>query len=115
VLYSVYNDGQYPTGYLIAAKGTLYGTTSGDYSGDCGHVQRDNCGTVFSITTNGAEKVLHSFSGSAPQLAVARTGTERSSRSHRKRRAVNGMRFAGLFFEPRLTYRAASGKRGPSI
>jgi uncharacterized repeat protein (TIGR03803 family) len=40
---------------LINVKGTLYGTTSG--AGANGY------GTVFSLATNGTEKVLYSFSG----------------------------------------------------
>jgi uncharacterized repeat protein (TIGR03803 family) len=56
VLHSFQNngsDGANPMAGLIAAKGTLYGTTQ---TGGAGGV-----GTVFSITTGGAEKVLHSF------------------------------------------------------
>jgi uncharacterized repeat protein (TIGR03803 family) len=48
------NDGQYPWASLIAANGTLYGTTlEGGTSGS---------GTVFALDPNtGAEIVLHSF------------------------------------------------------
>lgn len=51
-------DGTYPVGALVALHGTLYGTTvnGGKHHGDHG--------IVFSITTAGAEKVLHSFKGS---------------------------------------------------
>lgn len=50
-------DGKYPNG-LIAVNGILYGTTSeGGGSGCEGH----GCGTVFSLTTTGAEKILYSF------------------------------------------------------
>jgi uncharacterized repeat protein (TIGR03803 family) len=51
------DDGGYPLAPLIDVNGTLYGTTEdgGKY----------NDGTVFSITTNGKEKVLHSFSNAA--------------------------------------------------
>jgi uncharacterized repeat protein (TIGR03803 family) len=54
-------DGFYPLAGLIEAKGTLYGTTfeGGAYRACGGYY--DGCGTVFSITTSGAEKVLHSF------------------------------------------------------
>jgi uncharacterized repeat protein (TIGR03803 family) len=51
-------DGYYPTAALIDVKGTLYGTTVYGGVEGCGS---NNCGTVFSITTGGAEKVLHSF------------------------------------------------------
>jgi uncharacterized repeat protein (TIGR03803 family) len=48
-------DGEYPEAGLINVKGTLYGTTyDGGANGD---------GTVFAITTSGAETVLHSFKG----------------------------------------------------
>jgi uncharacterized repeat protein (TIGR03803 family) len=59
VLHSFYhNNGALPTAALIAVNGTLYGTTSqgGGYY--------DNNGTVFRITTDGTENVLHAFSGS---------------------------------------------------
>lgn len=50
------DDGSYPSAGLINVKGTLYGTTSqGGTSGD---------GTVFRISTGGAEQVLYSFKGS---------------------------------------------------
>jgi uncharacterized repeat protein (TIGR03803 family) len=48
-------DGASPHAGLINVKGTLYGTTE---SGGA-----DGYGTVFAITTNGAETVLHSFGG----------------------------------------------------
>ena len=45
-----------PEGALIHINGKLYGTTmEGGADG--------NNGTVFSITTSGTEKVLHSFAG----------------------------------------------------
>jgi uncharacterized repeat protein (TIGR03803 family) len=51
-------DGTLPDGGLVEANGTLYGTTS---AGGSGCVSTGGCGTVFSITPGGAEKVLHSF------------------------------------------------------
>lgn len=48
-------DGETPEAGLIDINGTLYGTTVG------GGAHSD--GTVFSITTSGAETVLHSFPG----------------------------------------------------
>jgi uncharacterized repeat protein (TIGR03803 family) len=55
-------DGAAPVASLISVKGTLYGTTQfgGTYSCDTGV----KCGTIFSITPSGTEKVLHSFGSS---------------------------------------------------
>ena len=49
-------DGSGPVASLTNVNGTLYGTTA---SGG-----EDGVGTVFAITTSGAETVLHSFGGS---------------------------------------------------
>jgi uncharacterized repeat protein (TIGR03803 family) len=66
VLYRFKNDpdGAYPVAGLVNVKGTLYGTTTegGVDKCDRGLVA---CGTVFRITTEGKEKVLHSFGSSA--------------------------------------------------
>jgi uncharacterized repeat protein (TIGR03803 family) len=48
-------DGSGPNGKLVAIGGVLYGTT---YFGGRGH---HGNGTVFSVTTSGEERVLHSF------------------------------------------------------
>jgi uncharacterized repeat protein (TIGR03803 family) len=48
------NDGLNPTAALIHRRGILYGTTSGGIRG----------GNVFSVATDGTEKVIYSFSGS---------------------------------------------------
>jgi uncharacterized repeat protein (TIGR03803 family) len=66
VLYSFRGgiDGAYPLAGLIDVKGTLYGTTpdGGAYSTYyCGRNGAPGCGTVFTITPSGKEKVLHSF------------------------------------------------------
>ena len=60
VLYSFKrgNDGGDPHAGLIKVNGTLYGTT--EYGGGPCHA-RCLGGTVFAITTSGAEAVLHSF------------------------------------------------------
>jgi uncharacterized repeat protein (TIGR03803 family) len=50
------SDGKTPLSSPLDLKGTLYGTT------EFGGANYD--GTVFSLTTSGTEKVLHSFSGS---------------------------------------------------
>ena len=57
-LRSTCSDGKYPFAGLVKVGGKLYGTTirGGAYCGG-GH----NCGTVFSVTLDGTEEVLHSF------------------------------------------------------
>jgi uncharacterized repeat protein (TIGR03803 family) len=52
------SDGAFPVAGLVDVKGTLYGTT---WKGGSGCSSGDGCGTVFSITRSGKEKVLHSF------------------------------------------------------
>jgi uncharacterized repeat protein (TIGR03803 family) len=63
VLYSFRHppDGNYPVASLIDVNGTLYGTTANGGADNCGGYF-GSCGTVFSITTSGTEKVVHSFS-----------------------------------------------------
>jgi uncharacterized repeat protein (TIGR03803 family) len=51
-------DGSAPIAPLADVKGTLYGTTESGGTYPCGHT---GCGTVFSITTGGVEKILYSF------------------------------------------------------
>ena len=54
------NDAQGPYAGLVALDGVLYGTTArGGSSATC----TGGCGTVFSVTPAGAEKVLYSFKG----------------------------------------------------
>ncbi|HEY6327305.1 MAG TPA: choice-of-anchor tandem repeat GloVer-containing protein [Candidatus Cybelea sp.] len=74
-------DGRDPRAGLIDVGGTLYGTTSegGSYTtGYCGDRQYSGCGTVFSVTTGGTEKVLHSFrfkdDGSIPVAGLTDVG-----------------------------------------
>lgn len=54
------SDGRFPRASVIDVNGALYGTTEGGgaYYDGC-------CGTVFRVTTDGAEKVLHSFGASS--------------------------------------------------
>lgn len=49
------SDGESPTGVLINAGGTFYGTT--EYGGS------GFTGTVYSVTAGGAEQVVYSFAG----------------------------------------------------
>jgi uncharacterized repeat protein (TIGR03803 family) len=52
-------DGAHPDGGLIFANGTFYGTTSVGGGTSC--YVGSGCGTVFSVTPNGTEKVLYAF------------------------------------------------------
>jgi uncharacterized repeat protein (TIGR03803 family) len=65
------SDGKNPVAGLLDVNGTLYGTTL--YGGGSSACAK-GCGTVFSISTSGAEKVLHSFAGGSdgayPQAAL---------------------------------------------
>jgi uncharacterized repeat protein (TIGR03803 family) len=65
-------DGGDPSAALVALKGTLYGTT--EYGGVYYNCSGADCGTVFSITPSGAEKVLHNFGsgtdGRSPTAAL---------------------------------------------
>jgi uncharacterized repeat protein (TIGR03803 family) len=54
------SDGDNPVASLINVNGTLYGTTKQGGGNGCGGF---GCGTVFSITQDGTEKVLYSFRG----------------------------------------------------
>ena len=61
-------DGETPLASLIDVDGTLYGTTSEGGSNTCGGYQyypSVTCGTVFSVTLEGTETVLHSFGAGA--------------------------------------------------
>ena len=52
------SDGLVPFAGLIDVNGTLYGTTSQSSVSGCPF-----CGTVYSISTSGSEKVLYTFQG----------------------------------------------------
>ncbi|MGB8909884.1 MAG: choice-of-anchor tandem repeat GloVer-containing protein [Candidatus Cybelea sp.] len=59
--FNEFPDGRAPAAGLISANGLLYGTTSiggKGTSGPCGL-----CGTVYSISTSGNQKVLYTFTG----------------------------------------------------
>lgn len=55
------SDGSIPYGQLIIVDGILYGTTLD--GGGTGCYQGRGCGTVFSVTPAGVEKVLYAFQG----------------------------------------------------
>jgi uncharacterized repeat protein (TIGR03803 family) len=51
-------DGAYPQASLIALNGTLYGTTI-----EGGACKGSGCGTIFTVSTSGKERVLYRFKG----------------------------------------------------
>jgi uncharacterized repeat protein (TIGR03803 family) len=55
------SDGANPIAGLIDVGSTLYGTTYAGGAGGCG--ASGACGTVYTLSTSGAEKVLYSFNG----------------------------------------------------
>ncbi|MGA8326006.1 MAG: choice-of-anchor tandem repeat GloVer-containing protein [Candidatus Cybelea sp.] len=57
-----FTDGASPSASLINVRGTLYGTTTAGGVRGCFSPNSYGCGTVFSVTRGGTEKVLHSFS-----------------------------------------------------
>jgi uncharacterized repeat protein (TIGR03803 family) len=70
-------DGISPQAGLIDVRGKLYGTTSEGGSNSCGS-NYEGCGTVFSVTPGGTEKVLHSFGaesdGRIPEAGLVDVG-----------------------------------------
>ena len=58
-----YGDGTEPQGRLLNVNGTLYGTTHSGGAGCPNGGSSGGCGTVYSLTTSGREKVLYSFQG----------------------------------------------------
>jgi uncharacterized repeat protein (TIGR03803 family) len=54
-------DGANPWAGLVALNGALYGTTF--YGGTGSGCGSSTCGTVFQVTTSGAESVVYSFKG----------------------------------------------------
>lgn len=60
-----YSDGAYPSGGLLNVSGTLYGTTPAGGASRCpgSRISHPGCGTIFSVSPSGSEKVLHSFTG----------------------------------------------------
>ena len=69
------SDGAWPVAGLIRVGGTLYGTT---WIGGNSANSSEGCGTVFKITTAGAEKVVYSFKGeldgAAPEAGLINVG-----------------------------------------
>jgi uncharacterized repeat protein (TIGR03803 family) len=78
LLYSFkgHRDGANPVGGLVAMHGTLYGATSGGVSCNL----PGGCGTIFSVSPTGKERLLYSFKGGSDGAApsgglVAMNGT----------------------------------------
>jgi uncharacterized repeat protein (TIGR03803 family) len=71
LLYDFNGTGSRPSASLISVNGTLYGTTA--YGGTGGSCGSNGCGTVFSLTTSGKERVLYTFSfrdGESPSAGL---------------------------------------------
>jgi len=68
------DDGANPIGSLIDVGGTLYGTTWVGGGSNCAMGPGNGCGTVYSISTNGKEKVLHRFASCCSADAAAPNG-----------------------------------------
>jgi len=76
-------DGAFPTSRLVETGGTLYGTTTSggssslDYGEQCNDITF-GCGTVYAVTPDGSETVLHSFmggsDGAVPVAGLAKAG-----------------------------------------
>jgi len=62
-------DGSQPSATLIEVKGTLYGTTQSGGTNSCGPYGR--CGTVFTVTKGGSEKVLRDFGEGTGYMSTA--------------------------------------------
>lgn len=88
------SDSANPTAGLTYLNGTLYGTTS---SGGPDYYYCV-CGTVFSITTTGSERVLYNFrggkDGATPQAALT---------------AINGVLYGTAYDGPVMGYRPYAG------
>ena len=68
VLYSFAggSDGYGPDAALLNVHGTLYGVTGYGGNSPCDLYRKySGCGTVYSVSTKGAEKVLYAFKGGA--------------------------------------------------
>jgi uncharacterized repeat protein (TIGR03803 family) len=87
-------DGANPYAGLIDVNGTLYGTTFGG-----GKNHAHCCGTVFSVTTTGTEKVLHKFGerffdGWYPEASLININGTLYGTTSQGGQSVNG----GIFF-----------------
>ena len=88
--FSPRSDQSHPRGDLIAVNGTLYGATLEGGGGTCLTHGRDyGCGTIYSITTTGKEKIVGTFSsdfyGAFPEAGLT-SGQWSALRHDRSRR-----------------------------
>ena len=83
-------DGAAPVANLLNVQGTLYGTTISGGEARC----YIGCGTVFRITTDGTESVIHRFTGAdgespaASLIDVTERSTARRSKAGTDARTV---------------------------
>ncbi len=68
------DDGAHPIGGLTDVGGTLYGTTFVGGGANCAMGRGNGCGTVYSVSANGEEKVLHRFASCCGVDAAAPNG-----------------------------------------
>jgi|HubBroStandDraft_4_1064222.scaffolds.fasta_scaffold00010_66 uncharacterized repeat protein (TIGR03803 family) len=78
-------DGAEPVAGLINSNGTFYGTT---YSGGANCADGRGCGTVFAVSTSGAETILYRFKdhnedGAAPKAGLIDQGNTLYGTSYR--------------------------------
>lgn len=57
------SDGNNPEAGLIDVDGTLYGTTDIGGGTGCITAYSIGCGTVFKVTSDGKERIVHNFTG----------------------------------------------------
>lgn len=100
VLYSFAggSDGAVPANEaLIAVNGTLYGATRGGGGSGCGG---GGCGTVFKVSTSGAESVIHRFKGAPNDGQNAKGGlVERNGVLYGTTQNGGGYYSGGTFFK----------------
>lgn len=71
-----YVDGALPQGGLLEVRGRLFGTTTlGGYTSSAHCGTNDGCGTVFSVTQTGQERIVYRFKGGGVGDGSSPTGT----------------------------------------
>jgi uncharacterized repeat protein (TIGR03803 family) len=113
------SDGANPTADLTSVKGTLYGTTPNGGGTGC---NGNGCGTVFSITTSGTEKVVYAFKGGTDGTnpfsgPIAINGTLYGTTSNGGSTGCNGMGCGTVFSitatgRKKVLYRFKGGSDG---